>query len=409
MTVLATLSATIDETGIYTPQYIEILESLMDSFRGIYGQDVNLAPDTQDGQWLAILAKSIYDANNMAVAAYNSFSPTYAVGAGLSSLVKLNGLKRKIATYSSVVVRLEGTVGTVISNGAVSDEHGNRWLLPPYVEIPFEGFADVTATAGAAGDIRAPANTVVHIDTPTPGWYTVTNPLPATLGAPVESDAKLRQRQSISTSHPATNPATAILANVLALSGVERGRLYENNADVTDFRGVPAHSIAVVVEGGDTNDIARAIANSKAPGIGTYGTTTVTLCDPNQVPNTINYFTLDEKQIYFKVTIQPLIGYITSTTMQILNSIVEYINEMDIGETIYHNKVFAPANLQGEAAIDATGLLQIDLDRISNTFNITEILLSPDNTNFRADDIYIDFMQAGVATVDNGTVTVMAT
>jgi uncharacterized phage protein gp47/JayE len=192
MTVLATLSATIDETGIYTPQFVEILESLMDSFRGIYGQDIDIAPDTQDGQWLAILAKSIYDSNNMAVAAYNSFSPTYSIGAGLSTLVKLNGLKRKLATYSSVVVRLEGTVGTVIANGAVSDDNGNRWLLPPYVEIPYEGFADVTATAGVSGDIRAAAGTVVHMDTPTPGWYSVTNLLPATLGAPVESDALLR-------------------------------------------------------------------------------------------------------------------------------------------------------------------------------------------------------------------------
>ena len=92
MAVLETLSATIDETGIYIPQYTEILGSLMDSFRAIYGQDIDIAPDTQDGQWLAILAKSIYDSNNMAVAAYNSFSPSYAVGAGLSSLVKLNGL-----------------------------------------------------------------------------------------------------------------------------------------------------------------------------------------------------------------------------------------------------------------------------------------------------------------------------
>jgi uncharacterized phage protein gp47/JayE len=406
--VLETLSATIDETGIYTPQFVEILESLMDSFRAIYGQDIDIAPDTQDGQWLAILAKAIYDSNNMAVAAYNSFNPTYAVGAGLSSLVKLNGLKRKISTYSSVVVRLEGTVGTVIANGAVSDDNGNRWLLPPYVEIPYEGFADVTATAGVSGDIRAPANTVVHIDTPTPGWYSVTNQQPATLGAPVESDALLRQRQAISTSRPATNPATSILASVLSLPGVERGRLYENNTDVTDGNGVPGHSISIVVEGGDTNDIAKAIANSKAPGTGTYGSTSVVLCDPNGVPTTIDYFTLEEKDVYFQVTIQPLPGYISSTTAQIVNSIVRYFNDSNIGDRIYHNKVYSPANLQGAAAIAATGLLQIDLDKISDTFNVVEILLSLDNINFRADDLFLEFTQAAISSVNNGTIKVMA-
>ncbi len=405
--VLETLSATIDETGIYTPQFVEILESLMDSFRAIYGQDIDIAPDTQDGQWLAILAKAIYDSNNMAVAAYNSFNPTYAVGAGLSSLVKLNGLKRKISTYSSVVVRLEGTVGTVIANGAVSDDNANRWLLPPYVEIPYEGFADVTATAGSSGDIRAPANTVVHIDTPTPGWYSVTNQQPATLGAPVESDAKLRQRQAVSTSISAINPASAILAAVLNVSGVERARLYENSSYAADSYGVPGHSIAVVVEGGDVTEIAYAIAHTKAPGTGVFGSTSVVTYDTSNVPNTINFFVLNERQIYFKVTIQPLLGYVQSTAVQVLKAVVQYINELKIGEILYHSKIYAAANLQEESAQLATGMVQSDLDKISSTYDLIEILLSLDNINFRPHNLYVEFNEAGVSSVDNGEITVM--
>jgi len=408
MTVLETLSATIDETGIYTPQYTEILQSLMDSYRGIYGQDVNLAADTQDGQWLAILAKAIYDSNNMAVAAYNSFNPIYSVGAGLSSLVKLNGLRRKIASYSTVVVRLEGTVGTIIANGAVTDENNNRWLLPPYVEIPYEGFVDVTATAGAAGAITAAEGTVTTIDTPTPGWYSVTNLAPATFGAPDESDAKLRQRQAVSTSISAVNPASTILAAVLAQPGVERARLYENSSDYSDSYGVPAHSIAVVVEGGDTFDIAYAIANTKAPGTGVYGSTTVVTYDQSNVPNTINYFVLYERQIYFKVTIQPLRGYVESTAVQVLKSIVQYINELKIGEILYHSKLYAAANLQDDSSQRATGMARSDLDKISGSYDVIEVLLSLDNINFRPHNLYVEFNQAGVSSIDNGGITVMA-
>lgn len=408
MAVLATLSATIDETGIYTPQYVEILESLMDSFRGIYGQDIDLASDTQDGQWLAILAKAIYDTNATTVSVYNAYSPTYAVGAGLSSLVKLNGLKRKIASHSSVVVELIGTVGTVIANGAVSDENGNRWLLPAYVQIPLEGFADVTATAGVVGDIRAEAGTVIYIDTPTPGWFSVNNLVPATIGAPVESDALLRQRQAVSTSLPAINPASSILAAVLAVPGVERARLYENSTDQADSLGVPAHSIAVVVEGGDTVDIANAIADHKAPGTGVYGPVQVIVNDLKGVPNTINYFVLDEKQIYFKITIQPLRGYVSSTAILVIGSVIQYINSSRIGDPVYHNKLFAPANLQGEAAEIATGLTQLNLDQLSKTFNVIEILLSLDNINFAEDDLYLAFDQAGVTSSANSALTVMA-
>lgn len=408
MAVLETLSATIDETGIYIPQYVEILESLMDSFRSIYGQDIDLAADTQDGQWLAILAKAVYDTNATTVSVYNAYSPTYAVGAGLSSLVKLNGLKRKIATYSSVVVELIGTVGTIIANGAVSDDNGNRWILPPYITIPLEGFVNVTATAGSVGDIRAEADTVTHIATPTPGWFSVNNPVPATIGAPVESDALLRQRQAVSTSLPAVNPATSILAAVLAVSGVERARIYENGTDAADSLGIPAHSIAVLVEGGDTVDIATAIANSKAPGTGVYGPVQVVVHDLRGVPNTINYFVLDEQQVYFKITIQPLRGYVSTTALLVVNSIVQYINSSRIGDPVYHNKLFAPANLQGEAAETATGLTQINLDQLSKTFNVIEILLSLDNINFKEDDLYLMFDQAGVTSSTNSALTVMA-
>lgn len=52
---------------------------------------------------------------------------------------------------------------------------------------------------------------------------------------------------------------------------VQQALVYENATDITDKRGVPAHSIEVFAKYGDKYAVARVIADNKAPGIGTHG------------------------------------------------------------------------------------------------------------------------------------------
>ena len=105
---LERLSVTLDRTGIYGPIFEDVLLSLRAAYRAIYGSDTNLDDDTQDGQWTAVQAQGFYDANMSLIAAYLSYSPSFAQGIGLSSLVKINGLRRQEASYSSVEVTLFG-------------------------------------------------------------------------------------------------------------------------------------------------------------------------------------------------------------------------------------------------------------------------------------------------------------
>lgn len=261
-----TVSAVIDENGITIPSYDEILADLVAQFKVIFGLDAYLEPDAQDMQMLAIFATATHDANQMAVDVYNAFSPVTAQGAGLSSMVKINGLRRKIASYSSVVVVLTGQAGTTIENGAVSDTQQNTWLLPASVTIPTSGEVAVTAVALDAGAITAETGTVTGIVTPNPGWQEVTNPQAAIPGAPIESDADLRRRQTQSTAISAQSPVATTWAGILNLPGVVRARIYENDTDAPDAHGIPAHSIAPVVEGGDVTEIAQVICYTKSPG-----------------------------------------------------------------------------------------------------------------------------------------------
>ncbi|CAG9196702.1 baseplate J/gp47 family protein [Burkholderia vietnamiensis] len=328
---LTTIAPTIDASGITAPTYADVLAYLQDQYRSIYGADTYLEPDSQDGQLLGVFAKAISDANSVAIAIYRSFSPSTAQEDALSSNVKINGIARKIASYSSADLVLVGQAGKTITNGAAKDANGVQWMLPATVTIPPSGTITVTATCAAIGDISARAGTINQIATPALGWQSVTNPADAAEGAPVEKDPVLRQRQTVSTALPSLTVLDGIIGAVANVPGVTRYVAYENDTSATDANGIPSHSISLVVEGGDATAIANAIAAKKTPGAGTYGTTAVIVMDVYGRPITIKFFRPVAAPIAATVTLKALTGYTSQTGQQIQQAVSDYINGVQIG------------------------------------------------------------------------------
>ncbi len=358
---ITTTAPTIDANGITAPTYAEVLEYLKDQYRAIYGPDVYLEADSQDGQLLAVFASSINDANAVAIAIYNSFSPATAQGAALSSNVKINGIARHSSSYSTVDLLLVGQAGTTITNGIAKDANGVKWALPASVTIPPAGEITVTATCQTIGAVSAPAGSITQIGTPTLGWQTVTNPADAAEGAPVETDAALRQRQTISTALPSLTVLDGIIGAVASLVGVTRWAAYENDTDATDANGIPAHSISLVVEGGDATAIAQAIANKKTPGSGTYGTTSVVVLDVYGRPITIRFYRPSDAAITATVNVKALAGYSTQTGDAIKQAISDYVNGVAIGGGLsgsveWADAITAANSVGGGVTFKLTGL-----------------------------------------------------
>jgi uncharacterized phage protein gp47/JayE len=391
---LATLGPTITSTGITIPSYADIYASLQASFQSIYGSDAYIAPDSQDGNMLAIFATAINDCNNAIVAVYQSFSPSFAQGAQLSSLVRINGLTRDVATNSSVVVTVTGTFGTTILNGIVQDAAGNLWNLPATVSIPMAGAIDVTAVAQQPGAITADINTVNVIYTPQLGWSTVNNPVHiAVPGAPVESDAALRRRQAASVALPASSPLAAIYAAIGQIPGVTQWTVYENNTSATDANGVPSHSIDVIVAGGDLQTIANTIQKTKSEGTGTYGSETFTVIDTGSgLPIVIHFDVLTETPVYVSITIKALPGFAGSTVAAIQNSVSAFLENLPIGGEVFYSQLYSPASL------DSVGL--------GSTYYITALTvgLTPSPTGMT--NIPIAFNAAAFCVPANVVVTV---
>jgi uncharacterized phage protein gp47/JayE len=367
---LSTLACTIDSTGISAPDYATILASLTASFQSIYGSDIYVEPDSQDGQWLAVLAQMINDGNQADITTFLGYSPTYAQGAPLSSQVKINGIRRNSSSNSTAVVDVGGSVGYTITKGVAEDDNQNLWNLPASVTIPSSGTIAVTATAQKPGAITAIAGAISTIYNPQPGWQSVSNPAAAAPGNPIQSDASLRKEQSASTSLPAQTQLQAIKANIGNVAGIGRYQVYNNPTASTDTNGIPQHSIAAVVEGGDVTAIAKVIEAKKSEGTNTYGTTSVIVQDPAGVPITINLFVLTEINIFVQVTIVPLAGYVSTTGTLLVNALAAYLAAFAIGQDSYLGKLFGPANLSGDAATNSSGLTQPQLDALSNTYNL---------------------------------------
>lgn len=386
------IAPTIDEYGITAPDYQEVLDYLQTQYRAIFGADVYLAADSQDGQFLAIVAAAINDSNAAAIAIYNAFSPATAQGEGLSSVVKINGLSRLVASNSTVTVTIGGTVGTTINNGEISDGT-NIWLLPPTVTIPSAGEIAVTATAKEAGAITAQAETITQISTPVYGWSTVTNPTAATPGAPVETDAALRVRQSNSVALPSQTVIEGIVGAVQSVTGVTRVKAYENDTSTTDSDGLPAHSIALMVEGGDSAEIAEAIARKKTPGVYLYGATAVTVPDEYGLSQTVRYSAPTLVPISISIGLTALPGYTSSIGDEIKAALVDYVEGMDIGQDVIITRLYVPAQLSGAAD--------------STKFEITTLTAAIKPGSLGTSDLTIDFDE--IATITTADITITAT
>ena len=396
---LPTLAAQITSAGISAPAFEDILNSEIATEKGIYGSDIVLTPDTQDGQRTAARCAAINDANQMAIAVYNSFFPGYAQGAGLSAIVQINGLQRNTPTNSTVPLLISGVVGTEIEDGQAIDVNNNLWNLPALVTIPESGAITVTATAAQAGAITADVGTINKLFTIIDGWQTVTNTSAATPGNPVELDATLRLRQAKSTALPSQGPLDAIMAVVSNLAGVGRSLGYENPTPTTNGNGLPPSAVSVVVEGGDVTAIAQAIQQKKAPGIPTYGTTSVTVSDQKGLPITIHFFELEAISIFAALTIQPLGGYVSSTGVAAVNALVAFLNGLGIGKEVYLNWCLAAASLFG--VNDSNG------NPLSATFAITSLTIGLSSGSLAASNIPIAFNAAAQSTAANVTLTVL--
>lgn len=231
----------------------------------------NLDPSTPDGLKIAHDAEVFGALDEVLQQAYNSKDPNKAGGYDLDIVSAITGTKRSEGTASTITgVVLTGVPTTTIVPAGTrfkSATTGTVWTLDQTWTLDSTGKALVSLTANRVGPTEANSNTVTQIVDTVAGLTAVNNPSPATPGTVIESDSALRVKRATAVGRPGNNQIDSMIGELFAVEGVRRVMVYENDGNTTDGNGLPAHSIAPVIDGGSDVDIALAIYLKKNPGV----------------------------------------------------------------------------------------------------------------------------------------------
>lgn len=389
----------VDSSGLHLPTYQDILTDMINLMQSIYGQDIYLENDAADYQFLSILALKIADSYQAVQYAYNARSPQTAIGATLDAVVKLNGLKRKPAGYSTCEVILTGTPFTEIKNGSVKDTSGLIWNLPTSVIIGSSGTLTTTVTCETAGAKTANAGDITQINTPTYGWVSVTNKVSAVPGIAEETDAELRERQQISVANPSQSMLAGTRGALIALDNVTRVACYENDTNVSEINaesnpyGLPPHSVTCVVEGGSDDQIAESILYHKGLGCYTNGTTEVEVIDVNDYSNKVRFSRPTYVPVFVLVKVTKYTGYVDGTKSKIQTAVYNYIKSLEIGQTLSYSLLMGV-------------ITDCNANVYKPTFGVSQLKIGRTLDNMTGADMAINYNEVAQPVFDNITVEV---
>lgn len=268
-----------------------ILADLDQGFRAIYGNDIDLAPDSPDGQMLGLIAQIRADLEELGEVTYRALDPDHASGAWLEQRVAYAGLTRRQARYSYLRgVALTGRAGTLIPAGStLRDINRGRWLLIADTTLGADGSARIDLRSELLGAFNLPANSTLTIETLVLGWDTATSLAAAEVGAEEETDPELRARFYRSRARPAQNSLDGLVAALLQLADVRQVVGLENTGSTPNTDGVPGHSLNLIVDGGEEQAIAQAIFLRKPAGTGLMGQQSRTVVDGQGVNRLIRF------------------------------------------------------------------------------------------------------------------------
>ena len=273
------------QEGIQVQTFQEIYDELAAGYRSIYGEDINLDPDSPDGQRVAIEAQLVLDSQSFGALEYNQRDPDFALGQSLNSIIKLSGITRRPATRSQVDVSIvTDRPLTLPEDYAVEDDIGQVWTTLNAISIPLTE-STVTLFAENFGAVEAAPDTITEPVTVVIGVLSVTNALSAVVGIDEETDQELRIRRNRSLETPQSSSTGRMFTALANVPNVTEVAVYENDTDVTDANDIPAHSLWVVVEGGAVAAIVEAMVKNKTGGKGMVGAVTETFSEQFLRPN----------------------------------------------------------------------------------------------------------------------------
>lgn len=273
--------ATITPQGPVKKTLSEYKADREQDFKDAFGADLNVDPETPQGQIIGIESQALSEADGAVIDASNQLSIFDAQGVQLDNLFALLGISRNPAVKTLVTVELTGIPLTFIP-ALTKAKATTGELFELREDATLDGSGSVSAVMQAVefGPIAVTANTLNQIVDVVSGWETIDNSAAGSIGRDKESDETYLRRYIKSLAINSRSPLESVKAAVLDVDGVTNASAAENDTSapvVIDGVTFAPHSLGIAVEGGVDSDVARAIQRKKTIGCFTNGTTTVTV------------------------------------------------------------------------------------------------------------------------------------
>ncbi len=363
------MSNAITQTGLEKDTSAQTLDKFLNGttdYPGmftIYGDNINVNPNSPDGQFINIGVQFTQDMLEFINQVYTSFDPDQAIGVSLDQRCAINGVVRNAGTYTytDVLVTVTQAVTLAGLNTApnapftVSDASGNQFFLVSTKVFAAAGSATLSFRAAVLGAVLTVPNTITVISTITLGVSTVNNPAVATTtGTAEETDYALRIRRARSVALPSKGYFDGLYGALVDITGVTSVKLLENTTNTTDANGIPGHSIWAIVKGGAAADIANAIYVKRNAGCGLKGAQSVVITQVDNSLFTVNYDVPTSQNLWIRLSVHAVTGTVDTAYLKTqLLATLSY----DIGQSATSSPIVAIIQaLAPNASISAEGV-----------------------------------------------------
>ena len=152
---------------------------------------------------------------------------------------------------------------------------------------------------------------------------------------PGETDAEARNRMKLALAGRGGTVAEGILAAVLAVPAVEQAILRVNDTDAA-VDSIPAHTLALVAQGGSLQAIAEALFMAKPPGIGTWGNKTRQVTDSFGNVHNVSFSRPNTALLTLQITVKAYAGFDQAQVLEAMRTAgVDYVNvQKNIGDPL---------------------------------------------------------------------------
>lgn len=346
---------TINEKGLITLDYKDIVDMLTDRYRLLYGFDIDVDPRSADGRFIYDVATIINTGVSAINQLYKNLNPLTATGTFLDTLCSLTNITRFSATKSIALVQLTNNTDKDITinltnDSSLTDNLGNTWdYIGDYEKVIIKSKESI--------NLKYQCSLFGKIAVTSFKWTTTTyNAIDLDIytlekGSDEESDSELRDRRTDYISN-GVNTIESMKTALSQIEGVLDAKIqsYAGNLGETSTCYVEEepfemtnHSVAIKLRLSKVNPpsnlvIFNTINNYITPGITTYQINSPITQDSysNTETDDVNittqyWFNLDgaDYSIDIKVYASSLENFLSAYEI-IANNLVNYLNDLDI-------------------------------------------------------------------------------